>query len=345
MRILSYRNKRRVKKLLLVLVVSAAVILSACLIRFIYLQRYLVYNQHQVTLDFEQNIKREPRPAPPSWAQTPIEIITEAPMEQEVASTDVPMAKLQGYYITMDMLQDVNKLTEAISKLEEPQTILIDLKSIYGNFYYSSGTYGATTANADIAAIDSLIETLSSMKNLYLIARIPSLSDNNFALANQSSGLPLRSGALWMDRHACYWLDPMSATVQEYLASIAEELAAMGFDEIVFDQFEIPTSENIVYKSDLTREEAAAEAAKSLKAMLETTPIRVSFGSSNKSVAEHSDRIYLATEDGSSVAGLVDSVKEPMEDPSVQIVFLTNSRDTRFNDYGVLRPVIEARVE
>lgn len=345
MRILSYRNKRRAKKLLIVLAILAAVLLSACLVRFIYLQRYLVFTQHQVTLDFDQELRREPRPAPPSWSGTPVELVIEPPQEQQIPSTDTPMTQLSGYYISTDMLQDMPQLNEAISKLENPQAILMDLKSIYGNFYYSSGTYGATTASADIYAIDSLIETLAARSDVYLIARIPSLSDNNFALANQSSGLPLRSGALWMDRHACYWLDPMSATVQEYLASIAQELAAMGFDEIVFDQFEIPGSENIVYKSELSREEAAAEAAASLKAMLEATPIRVSFGSSNKLVAEHSDRVYLATEEGSSVAGLVEGVKEPLEDPSVQVVFLTNSRDTRFNDYGVLRPVIEARVE
>ena len=344
-RIFSYRNKRQAKKVLIVLAILAALIFSVCLIRFIYLQRYLVYVGDQVTLDFEQDLGREPRPDPPSWAGTPVEIIMEAPVEQEVASTDTPMTKLRGYYITMDMLQNVDKVTEEINKLENPQAILMDLKSIYGNFYYSSGTYGATKANADIDAIDRLIESLAARDHLYLIARIPSLSDNNFALANQSSGLPLRSGALWMDRHACYWLDPMSTTVQEYLASIAEELAAMGFDEVVFDQFEIPGSENIVYSSELSREEAAAEAANALKTMLENTPIRVSFGSSNEQVAAHSDRIYLATNDGSSVASLVESVKEPMEDPSVQIVFLTASRDTRFNDYGVLRPVIEGREE
>ena len=119
----------------------------------------------------------------------------------------------------------------------------------------------------------------------------------------------------------------------------------MGFDEVVFDDFRIPESTNIVYKSELSREDAAAEAAKSIRSLLATDPIRVSFNSSNPKVAEVSDRVYLVTDDGASVAGLVDSVKEPLDDPAVQIVFLTASRDTRFDGYGLLRPLIEQRAE
>ena len=137
----------------------------------------------------------------------------------------------------------------------------------------------------------------------------------------------------------------MATAVQEYLVSIAQDLAAMGFDEIVFDEFWIPDSTNIVYNSELTREDAAAEAAKTIRSLLTTDPIRVSFNSSSPKVAEVSDRVCLVTEDGSAVAGLVEEVQEPLEDPAAQIVFLTASRDTRFNGYGLLRPLIEARSE
>ena len=243
------------------------------------------------------------------------------------------------------MLLDIDAVNSAMAAQETPQTVMLDLKSIYGNFYYSSGTPGAVTSSADTKAIDALIDRLAQQDGPYLIARIASLSDTNFALAHQSCGLPLRSGALWMDEHGCYWLDPMEETVQEYLASIAQELASMGFDEVVFDDFRIPESGNIIYQSELSREDAAAEAAKAIRTLLEDTPIRVSFNSSNAGVAESSGRIYLVTEDGSAVAGLVESLQDSLEDPAAQIVFLTPSRDTRFEGYGLLRPLIEARVE
>ena len=344
-RILSYRNKRRAKLFLAVLAAVLAVILLFCLCRFIYLQRFLVYSSGSVQLDYDQNLISDPTAQQSPWDPGTVQIVTEEASVQASSTGDAPMKQLSGYYITTDMLQDMDKVTAALAEAGEVKTVMLDLKSDFGNFYYSSGIYGAvTTTYADVAAVDALIEDLAGRDNVYLIARVASLTDNNFALENQSCGLPLASGALWMSG-GCYWLDPMATSVQEYLVSIAQELAAMGFDEIVFDEFWIPDSTNIVYNSELTREEAAAEAAKTIRSLLTTDPIRVSFNSSNPKVAEVSDRVYLVTEDGSAVAGLVEEVQEPLEDPAAQIVFLTASRDTRFNGYGLLRPLIEARSE
>lgn len=318
-----------------------------CIIRFIYLQRFLVYSNGSVQLNYEQQLERLPEAAAPSWEGSPIEIILEEPEVQNVDTHEEPLKTLTGFYITTKMLSDIDAIHTALAEQETaPKTIMLDLKSIYGNFYYSSGTTGANMATAaDIADVDALIEELSGRPGTYLIARIASLSDYNFALANQSCGLPMKSGALWMDSNGCFWLDPMSETVQAYLASIAQELAQMGFDEVVFDDFRIPDNNKIVYNSELTREEAAAQAAASLRELLTGEPIRVSFNSENPQVAVSSDRIYLVTEDGSSVAGLVENVQENLENPSAQIVFLTASRDTRFEGYGILRPLIEERTE
>ena len=345
MRLFSYRNKRRAKQILIALAVILGVVLLFCVCRFIYLQRFLVYTGNSVKLDYSQSLEKSPEAEGPAWDPATVEIVTKDPVVPASAAADEPMKPLSGYYITTEMLLDMDAVNSAMAAQETPQTVMLDLKSIYGNFYYSSGTPGAVTSSADTKAIDALIDRLAQQDGPYLIARIASLSDTNFALAHQSCGLPLRSGALWMDEHGCYWLDPMEETVQEYLASIAQELASMGFDEVVFDDFRIPESGNTIYQSELSREDAAAEAAKAIRTLLEDTPIRVSFNSSNAGVAESSGRIYLVTEDGSAVAGLVESLQDSLEDPAAQIVFLTPSRDTRFEGYGLLRPLIEARVE
>jgi len=346
-RIFSYRNKRAAKHLLLFLGIAALVFLMFFVIRFIYLQRFLVYSNGTIQLNYNQQLEKQPEAAPPVWDDTEIEIILAEPEVQINEAYEEPMKTLTGFYITTKMLSNIDAVHAALAEQETaPKTIMLDLKSIYGNFYYSSGTSGATMATAaDIGQVDLLIEELAERPGTYLIARIASLSDYNFALANQSCGLPMRSGALWMDSDGCFWLDPMSETVQAYLASIAQELAQMGFDEVVFDDFRIPDSTSIVYNNELSREEAAAEAAASLRENLAAEPIRISFNSENPNVAASSDRVYLVTEDGSSVSSLVESVQETLEDPSAQIVFLTASRDTRFEGYGILRPLIEERTE
>ena len=76
--------------------------------------------------------------------------------------------------------------------------VLLQLKSTFGNFYYSSSIDGAELADVDTAAVDSLIDWLSQ-HGYYLIAEVPAFCDTAFALANSAAALPLSSGALWMD--------------------------------------------------------------------------------------------------------------------------------------------------
>lgn len=346
MRVFSYQNKRRVKTVLLIFGSILLVCFLFCLCRFIYLQRFLVYSGTEVTLDYTQNLDRTPVKNTPTSDQAPPQITIEEPVAQAASFSELPLEQLNGNYISTQMLLDMDGVMAALSQQENmPDALMLDLKSVYGNFYYSSGTSGAVTSSADISAIDTLITNLAKQPDLYLIARVASLSDSNYALAHQSYGLPLRSGALWMCENGCYWLDPMEEDVQNYLVCIAEELAYMGFDEIVFDDFRIPDSKNIIYSSELSREETAGEAAKAIREKLSHLSIRVCFSSSNPFVAQHSDRVYLVTDNGAAVADLVKSMKDCVEDPTSEITFLTSSRDTRFDGYGILRPLIEARKE
>lgn len=347
MRIFSYRNKHRAKLLLLILAAAAVVLGLFVLCRFIYLQRFLVYTEDGVQLNYEQNLQAaKPTENPLSPDAFPVEIVTDDPLAVG-SHTEGELSALSGYYITTSMLLELEKVEEALSALDEtPQALLFEMKSIYGNFYYASDLPGAITSSADIDGIMDLLRPYTNSGRTYLIARIPAFTDNNFALDNQSSGLPMRSGALWMDDNNCYWLDPMDEEVQDYLISIAAELADMGFDEIVFDGFHMPDSKNIVYDSgELTREGAAAEAAKIIRTALEPLSVRISFGSESPLVAQSTDRVYLTTSSGAAVEDLVAGVSEHLSDPKTQIVFQTASRDTRFDGYSILRPLVEKTVQ
>ena len=340
MRIFSYRNRQRLRKILLILAVAAGVFLLFCLGRFIYLQRFLVFTDGAAQFDYQQNLAAQDLPQETlNHEDFPIEYLD--PDESvAVSGSGQTLQALSGYYITTSMLQEMEAVTNALNDLEEPpKALLLDMKSIYGNFYYTSSLSGANTASADVAAIEALIRQYDQEGRVYLIARLPSFSDNNFALANQSCGLPLSSGALWMDSNGCYWLDPQDPAVQDYLVAIASELAELGFDEVVFDQFVMPDSQNIVY--DVDRQEATAAAAQAIRTQLEGSSIRVSFGSSAAQVAASADRVYLTTDSGSQVESLVAPLQDVLADVTTQIVFCTASRDTRFDGYSLLRPLIE----
>lgn len=343
MRIFSYRNKRRGRLVVTILAAALAAILLFTLCRFIYLRRFLVYGEDSVSLNYDLVLDATGQPEQETMIPSFALEIAEDEIQSAASLAEGPIKPLSGYYLTTAMLRDLPSVTEALEALEyPPETLLFEMKSIYGNFYYNTDISGAYTASADIEAIEALIRQYAKDNSTYLAARIPAFTDNNFALENQSSGLPMRSGALWMDEENCYWLDPMSEDVQDFLIAMATELAEMGFDEIVFDGFRMPDSKNIVYDSgQWTREEAVAEAAKILREALSDLPVRISFGSESPMVAECTDRVYLTTDNGSAVEDMVAAVETYLEDPAAQIVFQTASRDTRFDGYGILRPLVE----
>lgn len=347
MRIFSYRNKHRAKILLLVLGAALLAYGIFVLCRFIYVQRFLVYTDSEVQLNYDQDLhSSRPVETPLSPDAFPMHIVTDDDTLSVGSQSEGALSSLSGYYLSTSMLRELDAVEDALDALEEtPKALLFEMKSIYGNFYYASDLPGAITASADIDGISDLLRKYENAGRTYLIARIPAFTDNNFALDNQPSGLPMRSGALWMDDNGCYWLDPVDEDVQDYLISIAAELADMGFDEIVFDGFQIPDSKNIVYDTgELTREDILAEAAQRICSALEATPIRISFGSENPSVAQYSDRVYLTTDNGSAVEDMVAAVSSHLTDPNAQIVFQTASRDTRFDGYSILRPLVEKTI-
>jgi hypothetical protein len=343
LRIFSYRNKRIAKTALLVLAGVLSLLIILCVGRFLYLQRYLVYGDGSVRLDYEQDLQSEGTKHEVSDPRDfPLHIITPEDGSGVTGPVDDSIKPLTGYFVTTNMLQNVPNVQTALEELEQqPRVILFEMKSIFGNFYYQSALFGQYTANADIPAVKALVEQMQE-NGAYVIAKVPAFSDINFALANQSCGLPLSSGALWMDSNGCYWLDPMDDEVLNYLTAIAAELRELGFDEIVFDGFTMPDSEKIIYPTEFTREEYTAQAAQTLMESLSELPVRVSFGSTSPLMATIGERIYVSGVEGSAVLATVEALSAEMENPAAQIVFLTESRDTRFEQYSVLRPLIES---
>ena len=112
-----------------------------------------------------------------------------------------------------------------------------DVKSKFGNFYYTTGLSGASQSDTiEAAAMDALLADLIR-QDCYLIARLP--ASPGLGLCRSQSGLRSGAGpgALWTDEEQCYWLDPASQTVMANLIQICRELRELGFDEVVFTDF------------------------------------------------------------------------------------------------------------
>ena len=125
-----------------------------------------------------------------------------------------------------------------------------------------------------------------------------------------------------------------------HLSQIARELAGRGFNEVAFSEYRFPDTNSIVYHSEKTRAEIIADSAAQLTSYFASSNTVISFVSTADDfpVASCTGRMYVKDVAGAKVThyqqtyGAAGTLKE--------IVYVVNSRDTRFEDQAVLRPLI-----
>ena len=333
---ISYRRKLLLKKVLRTLLVIVCVVAVASITLLIYLEPYVTYDREGAHLNLKVS-ESDAAPSAPADARPVVgdaQLIVQAAVDNSDTITD-----MSGFYITTKMLRDPQKVLDTVRALKEPCAVMLQLKSTFGNFYYSTSIDGAPTADVDIEGIDQLISYLRS-HGFYMIAEIPAFCDSAFALEHQTCGLPLSGGALWMDERSCYWLDPASETVVSYLMQIARELSSLGFQEVAFSEFRFPASNNIDYKSDKTRAQLVAEAAQELTTFFTGSNLTISFVTDETEfpVSACSGRLYIPDVDGSKVEKYVQAYGG--QEQLSELVFLADSKDTRFEGQAILRPML-----
>ncbi|MBQ5748722.1 MAG: hypothetical protein IIV87_01060, partial [Oscillospiraceae bacterium] len=306
MRFFSYRKKRAAKRVLWTLGITAALFLIFYIGRFVFLQRYITYTADGAQLNYDQHITMSGEdPVVRDPAEFPFETVIDPDAE---FSNDEPLStRLHGYYISSAMLADgVSGVREALRENDDYNALIIDVKSKFGNYYYSTKQPDAPLATAaKIEDVDLLIRELTQTKKLTVIARFPAFVDRNYALEHHSQSLPLYNGALWEGDDMCYWLNPYSNDVQGYLASVAMELADLGFDEVLFDDFYFPDSDRIAWDDTVTRKEAVVDAAVGVVDNLYGIEIGAIFGSSDPDVAAKAGRVCITTDDAGDVDDIV----------------------------------------
>ncbi|HEX7197095.1 MAG TPA: putative glycoside hydrolase, partial [Candidatus Limnocylindria bacterium] len=132
----------------------------------------------------------------------------------------------------LDALLDLIDRTEA-------NAMVIDVKETDGQLYYATDLETAAEVGAirenPVFDLEELLPMLKE-RGIYTIARMVVMKDNTSAVARPE--LAVRNSATgepWRDNIGGAWLDPSAPGVAEYIASIAGDLAAKGFDEVQLD--------------------------------------------------------------------------------------------------------------
>ena len=329
-----YRTRRLIRRIAIITAVVLAVALLIWGCWMIWLQRYVIYTRQGARLDFSLNptLPEGELATEPSLPKVEFEYREDAATHD----ADLELKKLEGYYISAQELGDIPGVKERLRDLPKGTPVMVEVKSIRGNFFYNSNVAGYRASDViDPAAMDELIDYMDQ-RGLYAIAYLPALRDYNYGLHHVSDGLPTPGGWLWMDDDGCYWLNPSSQGTISYLTTILTELRDLGFDEAVLYDFRFPDTTGIVYSGD--RSAALASAAKTLVTTCGTERFAVSFVvDTGFTLPQGRCRMYRRNVAASQVENVAE--ESGLETPETHLVFLTDIHDTRFNDYSVLRPL------
>ena len=334
---LTWRTRKRLKTAAIALgsVIAVSVTLWLCWI--LWLGRFVVYSGDAVRLDFDWvtpgGFVEAVEPTRPE-----VNIIFDDGSEVVVDRTK-PLERMSGFYVTIEMLtEDVAEVERLIREQPKGTAIMLELKSGSGNFYYKTTMPNATVSKkVDKDAVESLIQYITKA-DYYTVACIPAFRDRAYGLKNTSYGIHHSSGRyLWAGDDKCYWLDPVKNGTRSHLIAIASELRDLGFDEVLFTDFCFPPTEDILYEGDKLT--ALNETAEHLVYNLATETFGVSFLCSDPGFKLPEGRTRLYRDDVE--ASMAQEVAASLDIPSMQVnlVYLTEAMDTRFDVFGVLRPL------
>lgn len=339
---ISYKARRRWKNFFVALLALVVLLVMIWLLWMLWLDRYVVYTRDGVLLDFDRS-SRELTGEAVKFTEPPDPITIYYNEGENTLISTAEMSQLAGYYIDAKMLEnDFNEVVTTMRQLPAGTPVMIEVKDIMGRFFYTT-SLGTNYKNIDPALMDNLIAELCS-SDLYAIARFPAYREYLYAIDHVNHGLSSTKGQyLYWDPERCYWLNPASDGAMSFLMSELTEVKNLGFDEIVLADFRFPNTTEIRFTGNKTQ--TLNTAAQTLTDTYASDRFALSFEVTDPDfiLPEGRTRIYkigCTAEETKKVAE-----DSGIEDTAVRLVFTTELLDTRFDPYGVLRPITSAEFE
>ncbi len=342
-----YRTRLGLRRFFVAIVVILVFTGLLLLCWFLWLNRYVVYSKDGAKLDFSLSVQHAPGEVPVQPDPYPtIAVHDKTPDDDLDENLPTELVRFSGYYVTVaDLREDLDKVIDQLAALPKGSTIMLELKDVKSYVYYTS-EHAAQKPDFDTARVDALVQQLQQQGH-YIIAKIPAFQEYHYILENERQRVPYGlphiqgNGSLWLDRsNGCYWMNPESDGTLTYLIRLIVELRGMGFDEVVLSDFRFPETDQIRFDGD--KMQALTQAAATLVKTCSTDRFCLSFvrSSADLTLPEGRTRLYLT---GVTAANADDeAAKTTFADPSIQVVFLTETADTRYEDFCVLRPIHDA---
>lgn len=251
-----YRGRRTSQDILLLIAVALAIVVVVVLGALLMGQRYVVYTDDGLRLDLpffsvSSSSGQLPDPGDVSLVEKP-----DASQEQE----EPPLEKEPEveYMTALELPVEAVVQGTVQAQLEEAgaNALVLEMKNAQGLLSWKSShsLSDQAEANGTQAATEAI--RAWNQGDVYTVARVCCFRDN--ALPYHRNALALRATyGNWRDELGLRWLDPANKDAQAYLAALCGELAGLGFDEIVLEQYFFPIQGN---RETLTADNAGKEA-------------------------------------------------------------------------------------
>lgn len=240
-----YRGRRTVTDILKGIAIFLAVAVVLAIAGVMYLQRYVVYTDEGAKLElppFLQNLRQGDEPEEPEGSASLPGFgdvsITEDPVPP--GPEPEPEPEIPGFALTLPVSDVVDG--GAAARLEESGAgaVVLEVKNPVGQLVWRSDQQiaGWSKVNGTQAVSDALRQWNEG--KMYTVAWVHCFRDDTVPYYNNN--MALRWGSYnWRDELGMRWTSPAAERTQAYVAALCGELAALGFDEIVLEDFSFPT--------------------------------------------------------------------------------------------------------
>lgn len=168
-----------------------------------------------------------------------------------------PVDGVKGIYLTESNVSNPEYFDEIIDYIDQTElnAVVLNFKDDWGNILQSFETDNPNIKANITATVDyhEILEKLA-VKQIYPIARIVTFKDSRLAeLRPDLSFHDISTGEIWSDGGGSKFINPFLPETWDYIISIAEEAAKLGFKEIQFDYIRFPEGFH-VFSQDLEYE-------------------------------------------------------------------------------------------
>lgn len=325
---MTYRQKLLLKRLLIALGILILVAFLVLLIGFTYLGRYVVYTEDGAHFSFgddEASSSTLQAEAPVAAPENPV-LVTGDSILENTTLTDEETIVLEDY--------EVNGLIVDYETLADGSTLnAIELNDTgYNTLVLEMRSGSKEILNTE--PVLSLIQRAKSQQ-LKLIAMISCLNDIAYAEEHSNEALLVYGGNYWLTSGGSYWLDPTQESVQAYISYMINTLSEMGFQEVILNHFSFPEDSSINYSSEEgAREQALIDSFQAIQANISsscTLGLLITDPSTGHQAFDYAEHLYVYMSSGNAVSEYIEA------HPDRYIVFVTDSHDTRFDEFGKLQ--------